>query len=210
MEGVLDSESLEMQIEDLKKAVSDYTCRASGQDLQTLYGSNLVKKRLSYKALKIAQTSSRTLNGVFNRMTKMIDGGKSQGPLLSFWNLRDQKQIRSSSGGKFGLQDFNRPCGSSENEARISCDPPAKLFTSDQNKMEKRIKRTLFGIEISESDISSSAMTSQSDAAISESSPNWTIPPSSLSKNLTSIQVSTSVNTSTQSNRASLLDATKP
>ncbi|KAM2652687.1 hypothetical protein EV2_024411 [Malus domestica] len=93
------------------------------------------------------------------------------------------QQIRSSSGGKFGLQDFNRPCGSSENEARISCDPPAKLFTSDQNKTEKRIKRTLFGIEISESDISSSAMTSQSDAAISESSPNWTIPPSSLSKN---------------------------
>ncbi|KAM0955274.1 hypothetical protein EV1_023437 [Malus domestica] len=119
------------------------------------------------------------------------------------------EQIRSSSGGKFGLQDFNRPCESSENEARISCDPPAKLFTSDQNKMEKRIKRTLFGIEISESDISSSAMTSQSDAAISESSPNWTIPPSSLSKNLTSIQVSTSVNTSTQSNRASLIDATK-
>ncbi|KAM1614503.1 hypothetical protein FF1_023644 [Malus domestica] len=116
----------------------------------------------------------------------------------------------SSSGGKFGLQDFNRPCGSSENEARISCDPPAKLFTSDENKTEKRIKRTLFGIEISESDISSSAMTSQSDAAISESSPNWTIPPSSLSKNLTSIQVSTSVNTSTQSNRASLIDATKP
>ncbi|CAN6571986.1 unnamed protein product [Malus baccata var. baccata] len=113
------------------------------------------------------------------------------------------KQIRSSSGGKFGLQDFNRP-------SRISCDPPAKLFTSDQNKTDKRIKRTLFGIEISESDISSSAMTSQSDAAISESSPNWTIPPSSLSKNLTSIQVSTSVNTSTQSNRASLIDATKP
>ncbi|KAM0955246.1 hypothetical protein EV1_023407 [Malus domestica] len=48
-------------------------------------------------------------------------------------------------------------------------------------------------------------MTSQSDAAISESSPNWTIPPSSLSQNLTSIQVSTSVNTSTQSNRASLM-----
>ncbi|KAB2610303.1 hypothetical protein D8674_018335 [Pyrus ussuriensis x Pyrus communis] len=48
-------------------------------------------------------------------------------------------------------------------------------------------------------------MTSQSDAAISESSPNWTIPPSSLSQNLTSIQVSTSVNTSTQSNSASLM-----
>ncbi|XP_050134154.1 uncharacterized protein LOC126610206 [Malus sylvestris] len=117
--------------------------------------------------------------------------------------LRDE-QI-SSSGRKFGLQDFNKPCESSENEARISCDPPAKLFTSDQNKKEKRFKRTLFGIEISESDISSSAMTSQSDAAISESSPNWTIPPSSLSRNLTSIQVSTSVNTSTQSNRASIM-----
>ncbi|KAM1919087.1 hypothetical protein ACFX15_023064 [Malus domestica] len=48
-------------------------------------------------------------------------------------------------------------------------------------------------------------MTSQSNAAISESSPNWTIPPSSLSKNLTSIQVSTSVNTSTKSNSASLM-----
>ncbi|KAM1076159.1 hypothetical protein ACFX19_024122 [Malus domestica] len=115
------------------------------------------------------------------------------------------QQIRSSSGGKFGLQDFNRPCGSSENEARISCDPPAKLFTSDQNKTEKRIKRTLFGIEISESDISSSAMTSQSDAAISESSPNWTIPPSSLSKNLTSIQAChPSTNLAHQRNHSSL------
>ncbi|KAM1296780.1 hypothetical protein ACFX2I_023582 [Malus domestica] len=118
--------------------------------------------------------------------------------------LRDE-QIRSSSGGKFGLQDFNKPCELSENEATVTCAPSAKLFTSDQNKTEKQIKRTLFGIEISESDISSSAMTSQSGAAISESSPNWTIPPSSLSENLTSIQVSTSVNTSTQSNRASIM-----
>ncbi|KAM1614498.1 hypothetical protein FF1_023639 [Malus domestica] len=66
----------------------------------------------------------------------------------------------SSSGGSFALQDFNKPCESSENEARISCDPPSKIFTSDQNKTEKRIKRTLFGKEISERDISSSAMAS--------------------------------------------------
>ncbi|KAM1296786.1 hypothetical protein ACFX2I_023589 [Malus domestica] len=106
---------------------------------------------------------------------------------------------------KFGLQDFNKPYESLENEARIPCDPPAKLFTSDQNKTEKRIKKIIFGVEISESDTSSSAMTSQSDAAISESSPSLTIPPSSLSQNLTSIQVSTSVNTFTQSNRASIM-----
>ncbi|KAB2610312.1 hypothetical protein D8674_018344 [Pyrus ussuriensis x Pyrus communis] len=127
----------------------------------------------------------------------------------SFWTNRlicvISEQTRSSSGGSFSLQDFNKPCESSENEARILCDPPPKLFTSDLNKTEKRIKRTLFGIEISERDISSSAMASQPDAAISKSSPNWTVPPSSLSRNLTSIQVSTSVNTSTQSDRASIM-----
>ncbi|KAM1544659.1 hypothetical protein ACFX10_045092 [Malus domestica] len=119
-------------------------------------------------------------------------------------NALKAEQTRSSSGGSFGLQDFNKPCESSETEARIACEP-AKLFTSDQNKAEKRIKRTLFGIEISESDISSSSMALQSDAAISQSCSNCTKPPSSLSQNLASIQVSTSANTSTQSNRASIV-----
>ncbi|TQD95323.1 hypothetical protein C1H46_019115 [Malus baccata] len=93
---------------------------------------------------------------------------------------------------------------SAKPEARIAREP-AKLFTSDLDKTEKQIKRTLFGIEISDSDISSSVVALQSDAAISQSSSNWTKPPCSLSQNLTPIQVSTSVNTSTQSNGASIV-----
>ncbi|KAM1358124.1 hypothetical protein ACFX14_045304 [Malus domestica] len=116
-------------------------------------------------------------------------------------NALKAEQTTISYGASFSLQDFNKPCESSEPEARIACEP-AKLFTSDQDKMEKRIKRTLFGIKISESDVSSSVMALQSDAAISQSSSNWTKPPCSLSQNLTPIQVSTSVNTSTLSNRA--------
>ncbi|KAI5340901.1 hypothetical protein L3X38_020175 [Prunus dulcis] len=116
-------------------------------------------------------------------------------------------QTRSFSGGRFGLQDFNKPCESSETEARIVCEP-AKFFPSDQNKMEKQRKRTIFGIEIFERDINSSAKTLLSDATISESSPNWTKPPISLRQNLILAQGNTSLNTSqsaSQSDKASIM-----
>ncbi|KAI5340919.1 hypothetical protein L3X38_020193 [Prunus dulcis] len=113
------------------------------------------------------------------------------------------EQTRSFSGGRFGLQDFNKPCESSETEARIVCEP-TKFFSSDQNKMEKQRKRTIFGIEIFERDINSSAKPLQSDVTISESSPNWTKPPISLSQNLISAQGNTSLNNS-QSDKASIM-----
>ncbi|CAN6552642.1 unnamed protein product [Malus baccata var. baccata] len=50
------------------------------------YVSNLVKKQLSYEALKITQR-------VFNGMTKMMDGGQSQRPFLLIFNLRDQSDV---------------------------------------------------------------------------------------------------------------------
>ncbi|PQP97625.1 uncharacterized protein Pyn_18229 [Prunus yedoensis var. nudiflora] len=118
-------------------------------------------------------------------------------------NALKAEQTRSFSGGRFGLQDFNKPCESSETEARIVCEP-AKFFPSDQNKMEKQRKRTIFGIEIFERDINSSAKPLQSDVTISESSPNWTKPPISLSQNLILAQGNTSLNTS-QSDKTSIM-----
>ena len=47
------------------------------------YGSNLIKKRLSYEALKIAQR-------VFNRRTICDVFDQSQGPFLLIFNVRDQ------------------------------------------------------------------------------------------------------------------------
>ncbi|CAB4305315.1 unnamed protein product [Prunus armeniaca] len=70
--------------------------------------------------------------------------------------------------------------------------------------MEKQRKRTIFGIEIFERDNNSSANPLQSDATISESSPNWTKPPISLSQNLISAQGNTSLNTSL-SDKASIM-----
>ncbi|XP_021812478.1 uncharacterized protein LOC110755556 [Prunus avium] len=118
-------------------------------------------------------------------------------------NALKAEQTRSFSGGRFGLQDFNKPCESSETKARIVCEP-AKFFPSDQNKMEKQRKRTIFGIEIFERDINSSAKPLQSDVTISESSPNWTKPPISLSQNLILAQGNTSLNTS-QSDKTSIM-----
>ncbi|CAB4274963.1 unnamed protein product [Prunus armeniaca] len=121
------------------------------------------------------------------------------------WSTNSLKaeQTRSFSSGRFGLQDFNKPCESSETEARIVCEP-AKFFPSEQNKMEKQRKRTIFGIEIFERDIFSSAKPLQSDVTISESSPNWTKPPISLSQNLILAQGNTSLNTS-QSDKTSIM-----
>ena len=60
------------------------------------YGSNLVKKQLSYEALKIVQR-------VFNGRTKMKDGGQSQGPFLLIFNLRDQSDVLCKSHRPFLL-----------------------------------------------------------------------------------------------------------
>ena len=58
------------------------------------YGSNLVKKRLSYEVLKIAQR-------VFNGMTKMMDDGQFQGPFLLIFNVRKQNGVFDQCQGPF-------------------------------------------------------------------------------------------------------------
>ncbi|KAM5581301.1 hypothetical protein ABKV19_010497 [Rosa sericea] len=106
-------------------------------------------------------------------------------------NALKADQTRNSFGGSFGLQDIQKPCEPSKTEAKEACEPT---------------KRTIFGIEISERDINPSGKASQSDVpAISESPPTWARPPSSLSHNWTSGQSNSLFNTSTHSNRASMM-----
>ncbi|KAL6135570.1 hypothetical protein ACLB2K_067797 [Fragaria x ananassa] len=111
-------------------------------------------------------------------------------------NALNADQTRTSFGGSFGLPDFKKPCEPSKNEARKACEPA---------------KRTLFGIEISDRDLNSSSQASKSDVTtISESPPTWARPPSSLSNNWTSVQLNSLFNTSTHSNRASIMLQQKP
>jgi hypothetical protein len=94
---------------------------------------------------------------------------------------------------------------------------PAACFLSGQSKTEQKIKRTIFGVEISDTNHDSSVVASpslglqtslgpKSDVANSKSftiSP-WTKPPGSLSQHLTSTQGNPCYNTSPQSNKSSV------
>ncbi|XP_050382513.1 uncharacterized protein LOC126799360 [Argentina anserina] len=129
------------------------------------------------------------------------DGGVSTLHLKNESNQREwltnapkEDQTKTYFGGSFGLPDSKKPCEPSYTEARKACEPA---------------KRTIFGIEISDRDLKSSAEASKSYAAtISESLPTWAGPPSSLSNNWTSVQANSF--TSTRSNRASIMLQQKP
>jgi hypothetical protein len=123
---------------------------------------------------------------------------------------------RSSFSGSFRPGDFPKPCESSHVEFMKAHDP-ATCFPSGQSKTEQQIKRTIFGVEISDANRDSSVVAShslglqaslvpKSDMANSKSftiSP-WTKPPGSLSQHLTSTQGNPCNNTSPQSNKSSV------
>lgn len=123
---------------------------------------------------------------------------------------------RSSLCGNICPEGFPMPCVSvsSQVEPR-KADESAMSFPSDQNKTEQRIKRTIFGVEISERNHDSSVLAfhtlrphttlvPKSDVANSESSTisPWTKPPCSLS--LISTEGNLCFNTSPQSNKSSI------
>lgn len=109
---------------------------------------------------------------------------------------------RSNFDGSFHLEDYQKPLESSKSKANAS--DLAMSFPSGQNATEKQMKRTIFGVEISERNNNSSAMAPkrhvlqntlvpQSDAANSDSSTisSWTKPPISLNQNSISVQRTT-------------------
>lgn len=122
----------------------------------------------------------------------------------------------SSFCGIFRPEDFPKPCESSQVETMKARDT-ATCFPSDQSKTEQQIKRTIFGVEISDTNQDSSVAAShslglqtslvpKSDVANSKSftiSP-WTKPPGSLSQHITSTQGNPCCNTSPQSSKSSV------
>ncbi|KAF3444815.1 hypothetical protein FNV43_RR14508 [Rhamnella rubrinervis] len=154
------------------------------------------------------------------------DGGGSS---LHVMNNRNQKEWssytfdtgqirskRSSVNGSFHLEDYQKQWESSKVEARKASDL-AMTFPSDQNTTEKQMKRTIFGVEISErhNDLSPKASSRhvlqtifgpQSHAANSDSSSIscWTKPPISLNQSLMSVRGETDLCTSTHFSKGSI------
>ncbi|XP_015879824.3 uncharacterized protein LOC107415920 isoform X1 [Ziziphus jujuba] len=123
----------------------------------------------------------------------------------------ETEQIRSKRSyfdGSFHLEDYQEPLESSRSKAKAS--DLVMSFPAVQNTTEKQMKRTIFGVEISETNNDSSTMAPkrhvlqntlvpQSEAANSDSSTisSWTRPP--VSMNQTSISVQGQADFSTSS-----------